>query len=292
MKVLLFTQENHPIVTTIKKNAHKYEIESIVNNNIEEAFDIILKEKVNILLYYYENESLPNISKLLEMIHSGNLLLDVLPIAFVKKIKKDILYTLYSKKLFYCFEIPDKQEEWNTLINKAIFLYRNIINLYDTETLIEEKKRIILENDLSKIPSVINQLTFNAKKITRNIKKIELALYEVIINAIEHGNFEIDGNTKKHAIQDNKYYDLLSERKKHPVFSKRKVVIDYHLTENYVKFVIKDEGKGFNWKKTINDDINILNEHGRGILMIKTFFDKFEYNDKGNQITLIKYKDL
>lgn len=39
--------------------------------------------------------------------------------------------------------------------------------------------------------------------------------------------------------------------------------------------------------------IDAINEahvqHGRGILMTKSVFDRIEYNEKGNQVSLIKF---
>lgn len=56
---------------------------------------------------------------------------------------------------------------------------------------------------------------------------------------------------------------------------------------------IKDEGDGFDWEKTKKDcccggTSAVPLEHGRGVAIMKEYFDACDYNDKGNILTLKK----
>ena len=80
------------------------------------------------------------------------------------------------------------------------------------------------------------------------------------------------------------------------------VSISYELTDDAVKFVIADEGTGFDPKclpHAANDDDPVahtaireqlgLRDGGFGIMIAKGMVDKVEYNQCGNQVTLTKY---
>ncbi|HPS56739.1 MAG TPA: ATP-binding protein [Spirochaetota bacterium] len=73
----------------------------------------------------------------------------------------------------------------------------------------------------------------------------------------------------------------------------KKVAIEYTLTPRKVVYVIRDDGAGFDHKKmrdsalaTANDE---LLSHGRGIAMTTNAFDEVTYNNKGNEVKLVKY---
>jgi len=55
-------------------------------------------------------------------------------------------------------------------------------------------------------------------------------------------------------------------------------------------FVIEDEGSGFD-PQTIPDPLapeNMEKVCGRGLLLIRSFMDRVEFNDRGNIITMVK----
>ncbi|UMZ73999.1 SpoIIE family protein phosphatase [Natranaerofaba carboxydovora] len=87
-------------------------------------------------------------------------------------------------------------------------------------------------------------------------------LYELVTNAIEHGNKE---NAKK------------------------KVYIDIIITGEYIVAIVEDEGKGFDWleKKTAPLDLEHSGERGRGIILTQMLCDSLYYNEKGNKAFLI-----
>ena len=54
-------------------------------------------------------------------------------------------------------------------------------------------------------------------------------------------------------------------------------------------FVIRDEGEGFDPELLPDptDPANLERVCGRGLLLIQTFMDHVEHNERGNQITMI-----
>jgi len=120
---------------------------------------------------------------------------------------------------------------------------------------------------------------------------ISLALKEAIDNAIIHGNLEISSDI----IEDEgikEFYAEVTKRKSQKKYSNRKITIYYELSDNYVEFIIEDEGLGFNFKLLPDPTYpeNFYKNSGRGLLIIRTLMDEVDWNEKGNIIRLRKYR--
>jgi anti-sigma regulatory factor (Ser/Thr protein kinase) len=119
---------------------------------------------------------------------------------------------------------------------------------------------------------------------------LQLALDELLINAIEHGNCAINYNEKTKAMENGKsVVDLVTERCKKAAIREKKVYFHWEIKVNQTIFTIKDEGEGFNvrahLKKIKEQEITSL--HGRGIRLATMFSNQLKYNKKGNQVKLI-----
>jgi len=138
-------------------------------------------------------------------------------------------------------------------------------------------------------------------RITRNLQKfvnrkdlgfIRLAIREIIINAIEHGNLAITFEEKSREMSNDNYFNYLNERQKDPRFSGRTVKVEYSVDSEKIIYTIVDEGKGFDYTIYLSDETS-ANEsmlmHGRGIALAKSIFDEIKYNDTGNAVTLVKW---
>lgn len=138
-------------------------------------------------------------------------------------------------------------------------------------------------------------------RLTRNITKffppsdvniLRIAVREIVFNAIEHGNLNISYDEKSESMMNGNYVEFVAKRQCDPEYSSKKVNIFYELCPDHVKYIVRDQGSGFDYNKFLNDDNFEANEefltHGRGITMTKNIFDEIFYNDIGNEVTLIK----
>jgi|SRR5690606_32069344 len=93
---------------------------------------------------------------------------------------------------------------------------------------------------------------------------IMIAVTEAVNNAIKHGN---SGNSSK-----NVYLSLL-------------------INENLLKFVIKDEGPGFDYHNLPDPTApeNLEKPGGRGIFLMKHLSDEVEFKDGGKVVELSFY---
>ncbi len=69
----------------------------------------------------------------------------------------------------------------------------------------------------------------------------------------------------------------------------KRVIVEYECLDDEVRFLITDEGKGFDWKLYMEVDPNrVFDTHGRGIAMAaKISFDSIQYKNCGNEVLAI-----
>jgi len=151
-----------------------------------------------------------------------------------------------------------------------------------------------IENDLLAVPlyAGIGTTMLAQRGLISSDGKIELqlALTELIINAIEHGNCGITYEEKSKALYDGvSPIELVREKAKEPAIRDKKVTFLWDMTPEKTAFIIQDEGDGFDVKAHLERIAkeNEVKLHGRGITMAASLFHELKYNAKGNQVALI-----
>ncbi|MCB1147882.1 MAG: response regulator, partial [Leptospiraceae bacterium] len=191
---------------------------------------------------------------------------------------------------------PFSIEDIALLIEK-FFLITNIretdYSLLDA--MIEEKRSFALPTDFSLINPFLNEMMTIITRFPGMNKKIlliiRLSVYEMLVNAMEHGNLEIDYQMKKDLLEEvTDYQEYLQKRAANEPFLSRKVWLSYHYETTQISFTITDEGKGFDVSKipSPRDEENMENLNGRGIFITRVNMDAITYNDKGNIVRLVK----
>lgn len=118
---------------------------------------------------------------------------------------------------------------------------------------------------------------------------LQLALSELMVNAIEHGNCGITYDEKTAGMERGlSVVDLVLEKCQDPDIAAKRVLFTWESDREKTVFVIRDEGEGFDVakmrEKAEHDDP--LAHHGRGIKMAEIFCGSLTYNNKGNEVTL------
>lgn len=153
----------------------------------------------------------------------------------------------------------------------------------------------LLPNDLSHITPLVSHLQENLMRMRlcdqNGLIRVAVALREALSNAIVHGNLEVASELRE---QDNDLYtNLIKTRQQEEPFDDRHVHIVARETRFEARYIIRDEGPGFN-ADNLPDPTNPANLEkvsGRGMLLIRTFMDDVRHNAKGNEITMIKFRD-
>jgi len=155
-----------------------------------------------------------------------------------------------------------------------------------------EQKDIVMGNDISSVWGTVNQILFNihAGIELKIVEGLRIGLYEIIVNAIEHGNLGISYDDKSQALQNHHYTQLLKERMDKANREGKKIFIHCTYNRDKITVKIKDQGKGFNFKDLpdMNTSETIMSAHGRGIFLTSLYFDHLEYSEPGNNVQLVK----
>ncbi|PKL41063.1 MAG: hypothetical protein CVV44_00045 [Spirochaetae bacterium HGW-Spirochaetae-1] len=179
----------------------------------------------------------------------------------------------------------------NEILGKAFRVMDDTLLKY----FIAEKQQFIIDNSLSTADEITQRITRNVAKYIggNDFNMLRIALREIIINAIEHGNLNISFEDKTAAIMEDRYFQFLAERREDPRYNGKRVHIEYNVEPGMVSYLVRDEGEGFNPEFVLSNDPVQLNRdmmaHGRGIRLTMEFFDAIEYNEKGNEVVLKKY---
>ncbi len=125
-------------------------------------------------------------------------------------------------------------------------------------------------------------------QMCQNSKVNIMALSELFINAVEHGNLEITYDEKTLLNNDGRWEQEVENRLQQEQYKDREVIVVFTCDESGCHITIKDEGRGFIWQHylTISPE-RVTDNHGRGIaLAADSGFDKIEYRGCGNEVYL------
>ncbi|KMQ50510.1 cyclic nucleotide-binding protein [Chitinispirillum alkaliphilum] len=138
--------------------------------------------------------------------------------------------------------------------------------------------------------TMVSNVLHSARLITARKKtEMRIALTEMLMNAIEHGNCSISFEQKADCLKnDMSIIKLIEEKMEDPQIRKKTLTIDFTCEAGYGIFTVKDQGNGFNWKTyTSRKHLDYApNLNGRGICITQKISDSLSYNDRGNEVTL------
>jgi len=118
-------------------------------------------------------------------------------------------------------------------------------------------------DSISRVAEMLSSVLDEMGLSQDNAFDVKLATQEAVVNAVEHGN---------------------------GCDPRKKVHIRCERNGNAIVMVVSDEGEGFDPSRIPDPTLseNILKEHGRGIFLMRSLCDCVRYNDKGNEVTMIK----
>lgn len=147
----------------------------------------------------------------------------------------------------------------------------------------------IMDNDPLDIvvyTNLVSNYLYNANLVSNDDKeKLHVALQELLVNAIEHGNCKISFDEKSAWLEGGKNaMELIRAKNKDPEVSRRRVKLEYSIAPDASQFVIEDEGDGFDWKARMAAAPEV-GLHGMGMRMAGIYVQNLAYNEKGNRVS-------
>ncbi len=160
--------------------------------------------------------------------------------------------------------------------------------------------RFFLEND----PNLIDPLVDLVQQMVQGVEltdfagrlRIGVALKEALLNAVFHGNLEISPeqmrDVRERLLEDHEL-SLVEQRREQAPYRDRRVCVHVVVSREEARFVVRDEGPGFDPESVpMPSELGALEaERGRGLALMRSFMDEVRFNQTGNEVTMIKRKE-
>ncbi len=161
---------------------------------------------------------------------------------------------------------PYEREELRSIVEKTLGYKLRFVEDLKVLPYVREHIEFELPSDISLMNGVLHYLIERVASlgvVKPDSSNLFIALDEAFVNAVKHGN---GGDPTK------------------------LVRITADISSKEARFVVEDEGAGFNVKEIPDplDPSNLFKTSGRGVLLIHNIMDEVTYNERGNKLTMIK----
>ncbi|WP_300544967.1 ATP-binding protein [Maricaulis sp.] len=121
-----------------------------------------------------------------------------------------------------------------------------------------------------------------------NSDMVAVGLQELLINAVEHGNLEIDAALKQDLLLRGMWREEVERRLADPQYTDRRVIVSFRRGERMIALTIQDDGAGFDYKALEAEGPPARGYRGRGITLARTLsFSSVTYLGAGNMVEAI-----
>ena len=165
---------------------------------------------------------------------------------------------------------------------------------YAMDHLLQETRTLEIGNDFMGLNRIIAFMTQDLPSYgilnQEQLFRMNMLLKEAIENAIFHGNLELRSEMRRE--NPELFYKTAAQKRDIDPYKDRKLILQYDISRNSAKYVVRDEGKGFVHADLLDpaDPDNLLRIEGRGLIMIMNFMDEVFWNDRGNEVTMVRYR--
>lgn len=177
------------------------------------------------------------------------------------------------------------------ILDAGVLQERMPLNIFctDQRSVFATKTRHVDIDEILK--TVIEHINSYYKFSAEETIRTHTALFEMLTNALEHGNLVISDLKKNSSTYDTPlYWKTFDQRKKSAEYGERPLCIECDFKPASLLISIEDGGEGFNPKSVADptDPGNCSLVTGRGILLSRMLIDNVWFNSKGNKVYLRK----
>ena len=120
-----------------------------------------------------------------------------------------------------------------------------------------------------------------------NVPLAMLGISELLLNAVEHGNWGISSEEKSRLQAADQWLAEIQRRALAKEYAVKTVQVHWERLANQIILRVKDEGEGFDWKAYETAHAATI-QNGRGILMArKLVFEDLTFSEKGNEVRAV-----
>ena len=155
-----------------------------------------------------------------------------------------------------------------------------------------------IPNDHNLISPLVGQIRelVNGMQLFDETEVIQLsmALEEAVSNALYHGNLELTAeqlDSVEYDISASENVSIVDTRREASPYKDRSIFVDVELNRDVARFTVRDEGPGFDHAEVPSPAEVVASEKlsGRGLTQMRLFLDEIRFNDRGNEVVLVKH---
>jgi len=119
-------------------------------------------------------------------------------------------------------------------------------------------------------------------------EKVGVGIYELMLNAVEHGNLGITYQEKSALLATGSWEKDVLRRLAMPEYAARYATVEFDREPGSILLVIRDQGTGFDWRPYLEfTPERAYDLHGRGIAIAHQLcFTSLEYRGTGNEVVI------
>jgi DNA-binding response OmpR family regulator len=267
------TEVGHQVVTQKDGQAAWDQLQSG-----DSAFDVILTDR-----------NMPRMDgmALLRKLKSASHLRDIPVIMETAETSAESIQEGIDQGAHYYLTKPFKPEVLVAIVNAAIEQYRDHRQLKETARRAERPFACLHHGSFRFASLDEGRMLANFfAQASPDPEKRVIGLQELLINAVEHGNLGLSYQDKTELLMEGRWQEEVERRLGLPAYRERFVEVLFERIPQAIRFTIRDQGEGFDWRKYLDfDPARIFDPHGRGIAMARIMsFSALEYQGNGNTV--------
>jgi anti-sigma regulatory factor (Ser/Thr protein kinase) len=261
-----------------------------------EIYDVINYELPDIVVINFSDENIP-LDKILSEINKSRWLMSFGVIGLFKAPQDneaDIFSRFKKSNILAMIETYCISTHLRKMVEIIESNYQIIFSRELSDDMIYDiGGSFLIENDIltvSLYAGIASTMLLQRDLITPDTKMhVQMALEEIMVNAIEHGNCAISFDEKTAGMAAGKtVVDLVAEKCRDPAIASKRVELQWEIGKDSTNFIVTDQGAGFDVKAFLasHQKLDPFSQHGRGITMASKLMHGLRYNSKGNRVTM------
>jgi len=265
MEKVLIVDDDDTVRTTLKRVLIRDDLDVTLACSAKEGLEILKKEEFQLIITDVKMPEMDGITFLKKAKTDKPEIPVVVLTGFATiEMTRDALQNGAYNFLTKPFEIEDIK----TIVRRGLNLKKDVIRNKE----VAKFTKCIFDIDIPNKEELLNGVMFiileqlKLQDFNQRVMSTEIlmALDEALTNAFKHGNKKDPG---------------------------KKIIIHTEADNEKTKIIVRDEGDGFAPDKLINplSAEGMEKNCGRGVFLIKSYMDEVSYNDRGNELSMMKF---
>ena len=292
MSKILIVHDHQETIAVLHEFCNSQGVEHMTVENSDEALEVFQQEQIHAVFCAL---TLPRMGglELINTIHETHSKVSVIIIA--GQHDTDGILSALNIGAFGFLTKPFTVAAVHAIYHRLLQMSEGIqCDDYCLENIVSESQTLEIGNNFESYFGIVSFITqhlpFYNLATKGELTIMRMMLAEALENAIFYGNLELSQELKRSHF--DQFLQEAEKRRQMEDYKYRRVHIDYELSSNSAMYVFRDDGKGFDHRyipdpKTAE---GIFQSNYSGLIAIRHFMDEVFWNERGNQITMIRYK--